>query len=278
MGARGQPFASLGISAGVVAGALFTVFPVLWMVLTSVKPFGELFAVPARLWPGKFTLDHYRQLFRLTNFPLYFENSTIVAVATTILSLFLATLASYGLTRFPFRGSELFGKLVLFTYMFPPVLLSIPLFVFMTTLKLTNSYAGLVAAHLSFALPFCIWLLRTFFRAVPAEVEEAALIDGASRPQALLRIVIPMAYPGIIAAGIFTFVLSWNDYLFALLLMVSETKKTLPVGVALFVQGATVEWGLIMAGATLITLPVAILITLVQRYLIAGLGAGAVKG
>ncbi len=277
MGQRGTAARVASQLAGAVS-ALIVLFPVCWMVLSSVKPFQELFAVPPTFWPRAATIEHYRQLLEVTSFPLYFRNSLIVAAGTTALSLALACLAAYGLTRYRFPGRDAFLTVVLLTYMFPPILLGIPLFVLMTGLKLTNSYLGLVLAHTTFALPFCVWLLRSFFRAVPIDIEEAAWIDGAGVARAFVRVVLPLAYPGIIAAGVFVFVLSWNDYLFALIFMVSEAKKTLPVGVSLFVQGASVEWGLIMAGAVLITLPVAVLMTFVQRFLIQGFGAGAVKG
>lgn len=260
------------------ASAAVVLFPVAWMVVSSLKPFAELFATPPAVWPRSATLKHYQQLLELTNFPLYFRNSAIVAVSTTLLSLLVGSLAAYGLTRYRFPGRETFATLILFTYMFPPIVLSIPLFVMATALNLTNSYWGLVIAHTTFALPFAAWLLRAFFLAIPVDIEEAAWIDGVSRLHGLVRIVLPLAYPGIIAAGIFAFVLSWNEYLFGLLFMVSETKKTLPVGVALFVQGATVEYGLMMAGSVLVTLPVAVLMTFVQKYLVQGFGAGAVKG
>jgi len=269
--------ASLAFLIG-AASATVIVFPVVWMILTSVKPFQELFAVPPLLWPRRLTFEHYRQLLELTNFPLYFRNSAIVAVSTTILSLSIASLAAYGLTRYRFVGQETLAGLFLFTYMFPPILLSIPLFVLITRLKMASSYLGLIMAHTTFALPFCVWLLRAFFQSIPLDLEHAAWIDGANRLQGAMRIVLPLAYPGIIAAGIFSFNLSWNDYLFALILMVSEEKKTLPVGVSLFVTGATVEWGLIMAGSVLLTLPILVLMTFVQKFLIQGFGAGAVKG
>jgi multiple sugar transport system permease protein len=162
--------------------------------------------------------------------------------------------------------------------MFPPILMAIPLFVMLKQVGLTNSLVGLALAHMSFAMPLALWLSTIFFQAIPIELDEAAMIDGASRLAILWRVILPVAGPGVIAISVFVFVLSWNDYLFSLVLMVAEAKKTLPVGVASFQEATSVEWGLIMAGGVLITLPVMLGFMLVQRWLIQGLGAGAVKG
>jgi multiple sugar transport system permease protein len=161
--------------------------------------------------------------------------------------------------------------------MFPPIFLGIPLFVIFSSLKLTNSFVGLVLAHTTFALPFLLWMLRDFFLAIPRELEEAALVDGCSRPGALRRVVLPLARPGLIAAGIFAFILSWNDYVYALILMTSESRKTITVGLSLFVESTTIEPGLMTAGGVLVTVPVLVLFMFVQRYLVQGLAAGAIR-
>ena len=253
-------------------------FPLFWMTVSSAMPYQELFSRTPRLLPRHPTIQHYVDLLSRTVFPVYFVNSTIVAVLATVGAVSLATLAGYGLTRFRFPGRDLIAQMVLFSYMFPPILLSIPLFVLLKQLGLVNSYAGLSLAHISFALPFAMWLAVIFFQAIPVDLDEAAMVDGASRLGALLRVVLPLAIPGVVANAVFVFVLSWNDYLFSVVLVVDEARKTLPVGVAGFADSTSVEWGLMMAGGVLITLPIMLGFTVVQRYLIQGLSAGAIKG
>ncbi len=253
-------------------------FPLYWMIISSVAPFDVLFSREPSLLPEAFTFKHYVDLMWRTSFPVYFKNSLIVAFMSVTGAMLVSTLAGYGLTRFRLRGAGGIAHAVLFTYMFPPILLSIPLFVLLKNFGLVNSYVGLAFAHISFTLPLCTWLSIIFFQAIPVELDEAAMVDGASRLQALYLVVFPVALPGIVATAVFAFVLSWNDYLFSLVLMVNEQMKTLPVGVSGFVDATSVEWGLLMAGGVLITLPILLGFAFVQRWLIQGISAGAVKG
>lgn len=254
-------------------------FPLYWMVLSSFRPFNELFSRSLHLLPtGSFTIENYVQLVRDTLFARYFLNSLIVSSIATLGSVAAAVLAGYGITRFEFPGRKLLASGVLFVYMFPPILLSIPLFVMLKNAGLVDSLGGLALAHISFTLPLAMWLAIIFFEAIPIELDEAAMIDGAGRLRTLWLVILPVALPGIIALGVFAFIMSWNDYLFALILIVNEQKKPLPVGVAGFVEATSVEWGLLMSGGVLITLPVLIGFAFVQRWLIHGLAAGAVKG
>jgi multiple sugar transport system permease protein len=254
-------------------------FPLYWMLISSVKQYGDLFSRKFDLLPsGASTLRNYAELLQKTLFARYFLNSLIVAVLATAGSVVAAVLAGFGVTRFDFPGRKLIASSVLFTYMFPPILLSIPLFVMLKNAGLVNSLFGLALAHVSFTLPLAMWLAIIFFEAIPIDLDEAAMIDGAGRLRTLWAVILPIAIPGVVAICVFSFILSWNDYLFALVLIVDETKKTLPVGVAGFVEATSVEWGLLMAGGVLITLPVLIGFSIAQRWLIEGLGAGAVKG
>jgi multiple sugar transport system permease protein len=253
------------------------IFPLLWMASVSLKGDAEQFVSPPTLLPAEPILGNFVRLFRDTNFPRYVWNSTVVAVATVVLALGIASPGAYALTRFAFLARPVVASAILFIYMFPPIFLGVPLFVIFTRLKLTNTFLGLILAHTTFALPFIIWMLRDFFLAVPREVEEAALVDGCSRPRALLRVVMPMVRPGLIASGIFAFMLSWNDYVYALILMSSESRKTITLGISLFVDSTAIEPGLMMAGGVLTTIPVLILFMFVQRYLVQGLGSGAIK-
>ena len=263
----------LALTIGIVC------FPLYWMVVSSLKQYTDLFGRTFSLLPSKtITLDNYIELFRRTMFGTYFINSLIVAVLATTGSVFAAVLAGFGMTRFNFPGRKLIASATLFTYMFPPILLSIPLFVMLKNFGFVNSLFGLSLAHISFTLPLDMWLAIIFFEAIPLDLDEAAMIDGAGRVRTLWEIILPVAAPGIVAIVVFSFIISWNDYLFALVLMVDESKKTLPVGVAGFIDATSVEWGLLMAGGVLITLPVLVGFAFVQRWLIQGLGGGAVKG
>ena len=264
--------------SAIAATVILVGFPLYWMAASSFMPPTELFSRVARLTPKVPTLQNYRDLLERTAFPVYFRNSTVVAVIATVGAVVLATLAGYGLTRFEFPGKAWVARSVIFTYMFPPILLSIPLFVLLKQIGLVNSLPGLALAHMSFALPFAMWLAMIFFQAVPVDLDDAAMVDGASRLGALWRVVLPLAIPGIVANAVFVFVLSWNDYLFSLVLIVEESRKTLPVGVAGFADSTSVEWGLMMAGGVLITLPIMTGFAVVQRWLIQGLSAGAIKG
>jgi ABC-type glycerol-3-phosphate transport system permease component len=210
---------------------IFTAFPFAWMASTALKPSREIFVTPPTLWPTYVTLDNLSRLFAETRFLTYFRNSLVVSFATVGLTLLVSVPAAYGLTRFRFHGRETIAGLILFTYMFAPIMIIIPFFVAMRFLGLTNTHLGLILAYTAFCLPFNLWLLRTFFQSIPLELEEAALIDG-SRLQAVVHVVVPLALPGIVATGIFTFILAWNDYIFARILLSADELKTLPVGIA----------------------------------------------
>jgi len=269
--------ARVGFYGLVVVLVLLVIFPIAWMFLSAVKPLKELVTVPPTWWPTRPTLAHFRELLTLTNFPVYMWNSTLAALLTAGITVSVATLGAYSLTRFVYPGRQMFATLTLMSYMFPPILLAIPLFVVITRIGMSDSLVSLALAHISFALPFCLWLMWGYMKSVPIALEEAAMIDGASRMGAFLRVVIPMALPGIIAIGVLSFLVSWNDYLYALILITSESRKTLSLGVSTFIGPMAVEWGLINAAGVLVTLPVIVIFAWVQRFLIQGFGAGAVK-
>jgi ABC-type glycerol-3-phosphate transport system permease component len=264
------------------SAALFLVllcgFPLLWMVLTSIKPDREILTAVPTFWTTEPTLGAYERLFEQTKFLTYFWNSILVAGGATLLTIIVGTLAAYGITRFQFRGREFFAGVMLFTYMFAPIMIVVPFYILMRQAGLTNSHLGLVLAYATFSLPFSMWLLRSFFQSIPLELEEAAMIDGCSRPQAVLRIIVPLALPGVIAVSIFTFIVAWNDYLFARVLIGADDLKTLPVGIQDLYESTITDWGMVMAAGVMITIPALIFFLAVQRYLIAGWGAGAVKG
>ena len=264
--------------AGGAVLALWAAFPFLWMLSTSLKQSSEVFASPPTLVPRHLTLGNFARLLTETNFATYFGNSLTVSFATVVLTLGVSAVGAYGLTRFRFPGRETVAGLILLTYMFAPIMVIIPFYILVKRLGLVNTHLALVLSYTTFCLPFCLWLLRAFFQSVPLELEEAALVDGAHRGRAVWHVVLPLALPGIIAAGIFTFILAWNDFLFALVLISSDELKTLPVGVNDLFNATIVDWGMIMAAGVMITLPTVGFFAGVQRYLIRGWGSGGLKG
>ncbi len=262
----------------VVITMLFVIFPFIWMVLTSIKPVETIFDMPPEIFPRHPTLAHYQRLFQVTRFPTYFKNSLIVTLSVVAVTILMSTLGAYSVTRFRYRGRRAIAYSSLFTYMFPPILLAIPLFVIMSRLRLSNTYYGLTIALLTRTLPFCLWLLWGFFKSIPLELEEAAMIDGASRLRAFWNVVLPLALPGISAAATFAFILAWNNYTYAFILMPSEEMKVLTVGIARFAAVKGIEWGLIMSSTFIFVIPALLFLALVQRTLIKGWGAGGVKG
>ena len=256
---------------------VFTAFPFAWMASTALKPSREIFVTPPSLWPTHVTLDNVSRLFAETRFLSYFRNSLTVSFATVGLTLLVSVPAAYSLTRFRFHGREKIAGLILFTYMFAPIMIIIPFYVAMRFLGLTNSHVGLILAYTAFCLPFNLWLLRTFFQSIPLEIEEAALIDG-NRLQAIIYVVLPLALPGVVATGILTFILAWNDYIFARVLLSADELKTLPVGIADLYNASVVDWGIIMAAGLLVIAPVAAVFVFIQKFLVAGWGSGGVKG
>ncbi len=254
-------------------------FPLFWMLSTALKPNQETFALPPTLLPVHPTLEQFQRLLTETPFATYFLNSVIVGLCTTVLVVVIGVLGAYGLVRFRFPGRELIAHLVLFTYLLPAVLLLLPLYLIISRLGLANSLAGLVIAYTTFALPFALWLLRSFIAAIPIDLEDAAMIDGASRMRAFLEVVIPQALPGIISTALFTFILSWNEYLYALVFINVDSSKTLPPGVLTMLnQNQNVEWALLMAASVLMSVPVLLVFAFLQSHLTRGFGAGAVKG
>jgi len=248
------------------------------MLSTSLKPSAEIFATPPRLVPAHPTLENFGRLFGETSFVTFFRNSALVSLATVALTLSVSALGAYGLTRFTFAGREKVAGLILTTYMFAPVMIIIPFYILVKQLGIVNTRLALVLSYTTFCLPFCLWLLRAFFESIPLELEEAAMVDGAGRARAVWHVVLPLALPGLIAAAIFTFILAYNDFLFALVLITSEELKTLPVGVNDLFNATIVDWGMIMAAGVMITLPAVLFFAGVQRYLVQGWGAGGVKG
>jgi len=253
-------------------------FPIFWAIFSSFKIKEDIFTVPLKILPSAFTLDHYKALWSTTEVPHYFINSFLVAIGTSLLTVVVASLAAYSLTRFPFPGIGVVARSVLFSYMLPPVLLSIPFFIMLNKGHLLNTRIGLLFCHTALSLPFVIWLFWGFFRTIPLDVEEAAKIDGSGRMRILIDIFFPLALPGIIAGSVFTFIVSWSDYLFASVIATKDAAKTLPVGIALIASRDFLRWELILSATGLIIVPVLIIMVFVQKYLLEGFSAPVVKG
>jgi len=257
---------------------LFCAFPFYWMISSSLKNSVEFFAVPPTFFPKSITLEQYVKLFKETFFTTWFRNTVLVTVISTILSVFVATLGAYSLTRGRFRAKEAIANTVLLTYMFPPILMALPLYLLLARTRLINSLPGLMITYLTISLPYSLWMLRAFFQTIPYELEESGMIDGATRMQVIRKIVLPMALPGILATSLFTLITSWNEYLYALLFISSEELKTLSVGLTGFLTKHGIRWDYIMPGSVLSLIPIFIFFLYIQRYLIEGWGGGAIKG
>jgi ABC-type glycerol-3-phosphate transport system permease component len=256
---------------------IFAVAPLLWALSTSFKPQTEVFTNPG-LIPHEPTLANFRYVIQNTKYGQWFANTLLIALATTVLSVSVATLGGYAMSRFKFWGRTLYGNTLLVVQMFPGVMLAIPLFLIFTRLRLVDTYWSLLITYMSFALAFAVWMLKGYFDAIPREIEEAALIDGASRLQVLVRIILPLSAPGITTVAVFAFLLAWNDFFFAYILLVTDTNYTIQMGLFTFIKQFHTEWNYLMTASILTTVPVLIFFFGLQRFLTRGLIAGAMKG
>jgi ABC-type glycerol-3-phosphate transport system permease component len=254
-------------------------FPILWMVLCSFKGGGELYASPPTFFPNEWTLQNYIDLFVQTSFLTYFMNRLIVALGSTALSLLIGGIGAYSLSRFTFFGMQTFAGATLVTYMLPEVLLVLPLYIIIVQMGLADTLWALIISNTAFMLPLTLWFMRSYFNSITISLEESAMIDGCTRLQAMWKVTIPLALPGLISVGVLAFNHAWNEFLFALVLTSSERNKILPLGIATWIgQDAIYSWGMLLAGGVLITLPVMFFYLIVQRSLVAGLTDGGVKG
>lgn len=275
---RRPPLASAALALALGLAAAVTVFPFYWMLNTSLKPPHEVFLSPPAFASENWTLAAYDTLLRVRPFGRYFLNSLVVSGGSTLLSVVLAALAAYGFTRFHIRGAGALVVFLLFTKMLPETLLIIPYFRLMSELGLLNTHLALILAYSSFALPFSVWMLIGFFRSIPREIDEAAIVDGASRLSAFFRVILPLARPGLVAVALFTFLISWNAYVWALVLTTDPGMFVLSVGIANMVGEYRVQWNELMAAAMIAAAPVMVLYALLERHLVSAITAGAVKG
>jgi ABC-type glycerol-3-phosphate transport system permease component len=258
--------------------AVWTLGPLYWMVTTSLKTNREVYGTSATLWPREPTLANYRVLFTKTPFAVYFQNSTVIALATTAVTVFTSAFGAYALVRLRFPGRRFLARALVYTYLVPQSLLFIPLFTILVNTGLSNTRTGLVLTYLGFTVPFCTWLLMGYFLSVPVELEEAGLVDGCSRLGVLFRIVMPVTLPALAVTAFFSFTLSWNEYLYASVFVSDVNAKTIPTGIPSFIIEDVFFWGPMMASTVLSVIPPLAVYFIFQRWLLTGLTLGAVKG
>ena len=264
-------------TAGLLFFGIWTVLPLYWIVVTAFKPNLLIYREPS-LFPSQITGEHFAFVLTKTPFLLYIKNSLLVTAVTTGLAIVIGTLAAYAIVRLTFRGREWFARAAVVTYLVPGSLLFIPMFQVIYSIGLIDNIVGLMVTYLTFTVPFATWMMIGYFRNVPGELEDAALVDGCSRLQALWWIMVPIALPALAVVALFAFTLSWNEFLYALVFIGSDSQKTLTVGLIGLVRGDTFPWGPMMAAALLGTLPPTLVYIVSQRWVVAGLAAGGVKG
>ncbi len=251
--------------------------PFTWMLSTAIKTTAEIFTFPPRIFPDNPTLDNFVVALDPT-FLRYGLNSLLVATLTTFVTLFFATLSAYAFSRLQFPGRKLFLSLIILTQLLPLAVLIVPMHRIMSNLGLLNTYPALIIAYLTFTVPVAVWFLRGFIAGIPIEIEEAAMIDGCTRLQSFVRVILPLSVPGMTATATYVFVLTWQELMFASAFTVTQDMRTLPIGVLDFIGERTTDWGGLMAASVLVCIPVLIIFLFLQRWFIAGLTRGAIKG
>ena len=267
----------LGVFVLLFLGAIFAGFPVFWMLINSFKPNSEIFQFPPRIISENFSWAAYNAILEDPVKVRFFINSYTVSISVVILTSLVAILAAYTLSRFQFPGKNFLNTVILCLQAVPPITLMIPYFSLMVTLKLYNTYQGLILTHMVFTLPYAIIMLTGYFNTLPRELDEAVKIDGGSASTTLWKILVPLSKPGIVSVGIYTFMISWNEYLFALTLTRTEEMRTVPIGIQLLMGQHAYEWNEMMSMSILGTIPVLVLFLFFQRYFLGGLTAGAIK-
>lgn len=267
----------LGAILALLAGAVFAGFPVLWMLVSSFKSNTEIFEYPPRFITENFSLDAYVTILTDPEKVRFFINSYVVSLSVTALTLVVAILAAYAFSRFEFRGKRVINVVIISVQAVPPITLLIPYFGLVVTLGLYNTYPGLILTYMVFTLPYAIIMMTGYFNTLPRELDEAVRVDGAGSMTALWRILVPIATPGIVSVGIYTFMIAWNEYLFALTLTRTNDMRTVPIGIQLLMGQHSYEWNEMMAMSILGSIPVLLLFLFFQRYFIGGMTAGSVK-
>ena len=257
--------------------SIIAFFPLVWVILSSVKASGELTSNPTSFLPKEFTLANYKNVIDNLGFAVNIGNSLIIALITTVIAITVSSMAAYGIVRFFPKFGNIMSRVLVTTYMFPPILLAIPYSLVMAKIGLTNTRVGLIIVYLSFSVPYAVWMLVGFFKTVPIGIEEAARVDGANKLVTFVRIVLPLVAPGIVATAIYTFINAWNEFLYSLILINSTDLMTVSVALK-SLQGAEIlDWGSMMAASTIVVIPSVVFFTFIQRYIAGGMTEGSVK-
>jgi len=265
-------------NCALVLMVLWTAIPFYWMIATSLKHDKEIYGYEATLIPERPTLANYATVFRETPYLLFLRNSLVIAVGSTLLSMVIACLGAYAISRLNFPGRALLARGLVFTYLVPTSLLFIPMFAMMSALRLTDSLHGLIIAYLGFDVPFCTWLLMGYFKSVPFDLEEAARVDGCNRMGALVRIVLPMSLPALVVVTFFSFTHAWNEFLYAHVFTSTTNARTVTTGLVNFMSQDVFFWGPLMASTVMSALPPVLMFLVFQRWVVKGLTLGGVKG
>ncbi|MFC6823569.1 carbohydrate ABC transporter permease [Halopelagius fulvigenes] len=269
---------ALGFHAVLWSSVFVVLLPVFWMIVVSLNPVAfDTFVQSPGTWLNGVSFDAYERMLTETNFPIWFRNSAIVTVASTVLSIIVCTFGAYSIGRLEFKGRKAVATFLLLTQMFPLILVAVPLFLIFRNIGLFNSLIGLTIAYVAFVLPFSIWMLRGFYENLPEALEEAAMIDGSTRIGAVIRVIVPLSSPAIATTAIFAWIFAWNEFVMALILINDDGKTTLPPGLSSWIGQYALQWDLLMAGALGATLPLFVILFFLQKYIINGLAEGAVK-
>jgi multiple sugar transport system permease protein len=268
---RVTTYALLGLFVFMVA------LPLFWMVATALKSNKDLYE-DFSYWPRRPTFEHFVRVIQRDDLLTNIRNSLAVATTTTVVTVVVSSFAAFSIVRYRYAGREWIGRLILFKYLLPTAMLFVPLYAIVVAGGLGNTLKSLMITYLSFTVPFCTWMLMGYFRSIPPELEEHAMVDGCTKLGALFRILFPLSAPGIVASAIFSFTLSWNEFLLALVFTSDQSTMTVPIKLSMMVVGDQYIWGQLMAGAVLASVPIAVLYFLAQRFVVQGLAAGAVKG
>ncbi|MBF0715380.1 carbohydrate ABC transporter permease [Gemelliphila palaticanis] len=256
---------------------VIAIFPLIWIFLSSVKGKGELTSNPTSFWPKTLTLDYFKHVIYDLNFIANIKNSLLVSLVTTVIAITISAMAAYGIVRFFPKLGDVMSRLLITTYIFPPILLAIPYSIAMAKTGLTNTTTGLIIVYLSFSTPYAVWLLVGFFKTVPIEIEEAAKVDGANRFTVFFKVVLPLVAPGIVATAIYTFINAWNEFLYALILVNDSSKTTVAVALRSLNGSEILDWGDMMAASVIVVIPSVIFFCFIQNKITGGLSEGAVK-
>ncbi len=260
-----------------IISTVVAVFPLVWIIISAVKGKGELTGNPTAFFPKEITLDYFRHVIQDLGFIVNIRNSVIIALFATVIAITVSSLAAYGIVRFFPRLGNIMSKVLVTTYIFPPILLAIPYSIVMGKIGLTNTRIGLIIVYLSFSIPYAVWLLVGFFRTVPIGIEEAAKVDGANKFTCFIKIVLPLVAPGIVATAIYTFINAWNEFLYALILINNTKKMTVAVALRSLSGAEILDWGDMMAASTLVVIPSVIFFFIIQNKIAGGLSEGSVK-